>query len=444
MKPKQIRVFDGLRITTEHMDHLQGSFHSALQDMREILGLGKVFYGFRVIPKDAHTITVQPGLAFDFQKNRIVCDEPKSVEVTFKPEEDSQYVCLKYDQVEGGQVEGRFTLIWDNCSVLLRPTLPEPRENLIPIAKLIRSTEGEGVFQIIGLLPTEQAEESKEVPNGKTEFRDQEITEESEKNKSPEELGTPLKEKDSPASATEGVRVREGIENSPSEKSPSGRISWRLRVRQGIERLGADSEVSGILLEPLKKKLNGEDPSQSPELLFTLTEKEVMLDFPVSSLSCQTIISANYRLTEDHASLEVRPIEEKIPQEAKLELQSIAQGEVTFTDPQVTQYGLSKIQSYPSLRWENIERRPSLLTEFGIASLPLGLLLTKSENENLQFFVWIDKGEKPGFKIVCKLLWKGGVTGEMIQKLETQKLNFTWETLLAWKALGESPEKEDM
>ncbi len=444
MRPRQIRVFDGLRITTEHMDHLQGSFHSALQDIREILGLGKVYYGFKIIPRDAHTITVQPGLAFDFQGNRIVCDEPKDVEVVFKPEEDSQYVCIKYDQVEGGQVEGQFTLIWDNCSVLLRATLPESRENLIPIAKLIKLTEGEETFRILNLLPTEQTEVSKEVPNGKTESRDREITKESEKDKNPEEPGTPLKEKDSSASAAEGVMVREGVESSLSEKPPSGRISWGLRVRQGIERLGADFEVGSVLLEPLKKKLNGEDRFQSPELLFTLIEKEVLLDFPISSLSCQTLISANYRSLEDHALPEVQPTEAKTPSEVKSELQSTAQGEVTFIDSEVTQFGLSKIQYYPSFRWESIGGRLSLLTELGVASLPLGSLLTKSENEGLQFLVRIDKGEKPGFRIACKLLWKGGITEEIIQKLETQKLNFTWETLLAWKALGELPEKEDM
>ena len=40
MQPAQIRVFDGLRLTTEHLNHLQAALRSGVQDLREILGLG--------------------------------------------------------------------------------------------------------------------------------------------------------------------------------------------------------------------------------------------------------------------------------------------------------------------------------------------------------------------------------------------------------------------
>ena len=45
MRPGHLNVFDGLRMTTEHMNYLQGSFHSAVQDLRGILGLGLVHKG---------------------------------------------------------------------------------------------------------------------------------------------------------------------------------------------------------------------------------------------------------------------------------------------------------------------------------------------------------------------------------------------------------------
>ena len=120
MRPGQLRVFDGLRVTTEHVDHFQASLHSAIRDIREILGLGMVYAGFNVAATDAQTVTVQPGLAFDFQRNRVVLDERQTLEVTFSENQDTAFVCAKYDQIEGGETEGRTTLIWDSCALVVR------------------------------------------------------------------------------------------------------------------------------------------------------------------------------------------------------------------------------------------------------------------------------------------------------------------------------------
>src|SRR5262249_48619202 len=124
MRPGQIRVFDGLRVTTEHVDHFQASLHSAIQDLREILGLGMVYAGFNVAATDSRTVAVQPGLAFDLQRNRVVLDERQTLEVTLGESHDTAFVCAKYDQIEGGETEGRATLIWDSCSLVVRPGLP--------------------------------------------------------------------------------------------------------------------------------------------------------------------------------------------------------------------------------------------------------------------------------------------------------------------------------
>jgi hypothetical protein len=142
MRPGQIRVFDGLRVTTEHVDHFQASLHSAIQDIREILGLGIVHAGFEVAAGDGRTVTVQPGLAFDFQKNRVIADEPQQVEVSFGEQQDIAYVCAKYDQVEEGETEGRHTLIFDGCSIVVRGTLPGAADNLVVLAQVTRDAVG--------------------------------------------------------------------------------------------------------------------------------------------------------------------------------------------------------------------------------------------------------------------------------------------------------------
>lgn len=137
MRPGHLNVFDGLRMTTEHMNYLQGSFHSAVQDLRGILGLGIVHKGLEVVVEGSG-VTVQPGLAFDHQGNRIVLDMPITVELNFAPGETTKYVCVKYDQIEDGEVEGRFTLVWDSCGVVLLPELPDAADNLVPLARVDR------------------------------------------------------------------------------------------------------------------------------------------------------------------------------------------------------------------------------------------------------------------------------------------------------------------
>ena len=146
MRPGHLNVFDGLRITTEHMNYLQGSFHSAVQDLRGIIGLGNVYEGFAVTVA-GNTVTVGPGLAFDHQKNRIVLDLPATVELNFAPDENTKYVCIKYDQIDDGEVEGRFTLVWDSCSVELTSELPQPADNLVAVARIDRAGNN-GTFEV--------------------------------------------------------------------------------------------------------------------------------------------------------------------------------------------------------------------------------------------------------------------------------------------------------
>lgn len=137
MRPGHLNVFDGLRMTTEHMNYLQGSFHSAVQDLRGILGLGIVHKGLDV-KVEGNSVTVGPGLAFDYQGNRIVVDQELTVELNFAAGETTKYVCVKYDQIEDGEVEGRFTLVWDSAGVELQSSLPDPADNLVVVARVDR------------------------------------------------------------------------------------------------------------------------------------------------------------------------------------------------------------------------------------------------------------------------------------------------------------------
>ena len=142
MKPSQIRVFDGLRLTTDHVNHLQGAFASGCEDFRQILGLGKPQSGLEVSVQDDGSVTIQPGVAFDFQKNRLACDNPLQLPLNFGRQDQAKFVCLKYEQVEDGVVEGHPTMIWDSCSAVVRDSPPDPKENLVALAIIVRDAEG--------------------------------------------------------------------------------------------------------------------------------------------------------------------------------------------------------------------------------------------------------------------------------------------------------------
>lgn len=169
MRPGHLNVFDGLRMTTEHMNYLQGSFHSAVQDLRGILGLGVVHKGLDVVVEGG-AVTVQPGLAFDHQGNRIVLDMPVTVEMNFAPGEDTKYVCVKYDQIEDGEVEGRFTLVWDSCGVVLLPALPDEADNLVPLARVNR-VGGNGLVEARKITSEQSAKSPAEADSPARTFR---------------------------------------------------------------------------------------------------------------------------------------------------------------------------------------------------------------------------------------------------------------------------------
>jgi hypothetical protein len=429
------------------VEHLQGSLHSALQDLREILGLGRVYSGFEVIPSDEQAITIQPGLAFDFEKNRIACDEPKTLEVAFAPEEETQYVCIKYDQVEDGQMEGQFTLIWDSCAILLRATLPEPKENLIPIAKLVKSVEAEKAFEIISLIQPEASEKPENFEMGKPEEAG--LAEGSESNEATGETEPDWETKASAeGAAMPDMEAESEVESlSALASQPETR---RLRVRQGVVRLapepGSSDYLSIILLEPLRRKLSSKESSNG-ELLFALAEKEVTLDFPISSLACQTIISGDYGMVEDGMASEAAAT---TAGNLRLSFQATAQGEATFSNDEKMQFGVSTMRFYPRSGPAGMSYCTAELTERGVAHLSSEALPKVSENENLgeawevlqhlQFLIMLHKTNDRGFKLICHLIWKGEITEEIIRKIATRKFDFKWETLVAWKALGESAE----
>ena len=165
------------------------------------------------------------------------------------------------------------------------------------------------------------------------------------------------------------------------------------------------------------------------------------LDFPVASVSLYTIINAGSESDKEATANGSLP--------AAIKCQMTAQGESTFENGAVSQYGVSTIRPCPPAGSDESPGPVSELTECGVAHLPLTALsqvqsqspeTPPSPLQHLQLLVRIDKATGAGFKVICNLLWKGEVTNETIQRIEDIRTSLTWETLVAWKAWGQPRE----
>lgn len=446
MRPSHIRVFDGLRVTTEHMNHLQGSFQSALQEIREALGVPKVYRGFTVTRDGDHQIIVHPGMAFDNQGNRVVFDEPKTLAVQFAPNEDTQLVCVQYDQIEDGQVEGRYTIIWDTCSVVLRATAPEASENVILIAKLIKS-ETRPPFEIIDLVsPQQKGHHSASGAKGSGSRNDIE-GQKHEKDDSTEKAGgKPPQEAAAGASPTDLTAAKgeagEKVSQTEQEMNPRPiEATARIQIQQGTlhmpSEVGAKYYLSGLLLEELQKTLGGRNAITGGELLIPLVAQPVDIPFRVSSASCYTLLNATVTVEKLATSGEQ-------PERKIFSCRTTAHGESTFTSDQLSQFALSASHLLASTLTPAGLDPITGLTELSIAQLPFEMFSKADVIDSIRALfnslfltLRVDPSERDGFKVTSCLVWKGEVDATVIEALQQHNTSFTWEAIIGWKAIGE-------
>jgi hypothetical protein len=469
MRPGQLRVFDGLRLTTEHLNHLQEALRSGVQDLREVLGLGVVYRGCEVSAAGDSAVTVQPGLAFDWQKNRLVFDEPKTVPVVFEPDTATQFLCLKYEQIEDGKVEEHFTLLWDSCSVIVRASLPAAQDNLVVLARLDKTADNH--FTITDLTrpaeagpaapgagesaapdeteasatPTNGTGSESDEPGGNPPTPETESSPETPEATSPTTAG---------GSATPAATT--GTPASAEEETPAPLLPRSWSIHQDIERLtgaqGTGIDLGDLLIGPLRNKLATPN-NAAAEVRFSLFDQDVAVSFPVLSLSCQTGLAVTVNLVVD-TTLPVAaeapagpptpdtitvPVSGPSP---SLQVHTTAHGEVTFIAEKIAQFGVSTSQLCTGeqgvLQWT------SALTERGIAHVVLGGSGGKPPApgtleevwQHLQLVLRVEQGVTNGFKLVCNLVWNGGVSEDSIKALQTYKPTLTWNGFLAWKALG--------
>jgi hypothetical protein len=460
MKPGHIRVFDGLRITTEHMEHLQNSFHSAVQDLRQILGLGLVHTGFEVTPDGDSGIVIMPGIAFDFQKNRVVSDVPKKQPISLDAETVPQYVCLQYSQVEDNLVEGKPTLVWDSCSIIIQARLPGPDQNLLPIARL--DLDEQGKLQITRLpesnqeAPADELDQQsvaeEEVPGMAEDSHPAETSETTAANPRPvAEAKVASVEDAQPA----GSEQPEGDDMPPAAPFSSS-SSTHFIIRQGILRpadgLSGRHYVASSLLEPVRQILlhsNGAGGNNANTRLFVpLIDKDIPFQFPVASLTVQAVMNGSLELNPAQISAAVgpeqaRPLTNNFQVVAQAEATPCTEASTPGTRGPLIQSGLSRI----SMNLESEIGSLVRLTEGWILEFPFQAALQSLTEESLRtdwdplrhisLLMSLKEGEGQNLKLSLSFVWEGGVDEASVKWLETHPAQFSWEAHVAWKAMSE-------
>jgi hypothetical protein len=433
MKPSQIRVFDGLRITTDHVNHLQGAFYSGLEDFREILGLGKAHVGLEVAAQGDDSISIQPGLAFDFEKNRLPIDAPQTLKLDFAAPDDVKYVCLKHVQVNETGVETPTapagaavypTMIWDSSTIVVRPAAPDPKENLVILARVAKGADGK-----LQVCPAERGYRHKEAYEHKEPLLSE-----------PPPSGSGSMPGSIPPATRPDTPAPPAPEPAPPAPQPAAEpsstplISPIFQVRQGVVQLASDPGANLVLKTVLAPALRQKMGADAIALSFTLASADLNPDIAVAGFSTHCLLSAdlNFPAAADTAGKDFR-------------LQSATSGEATAGTGAIAQFGVCTIQvspmpAQPGLLWSATD-----FTGRGLAQFAFGQWLDAPETARppltaeifsaLDLMVHLDRAAN-GFQLALILLWNGKASDESIRTLETQDIGFTWTLNFGWKAIG--------
>src|SRR5258706_131905 len=74
------QFLDGLRVTADHMQHMQDRLREAVVDLRRTVGLGRIAWGLHVETNNG-AVSIQPGVAFAPSGVRLNIDAPASVNI---------------------------------------------------------------------------------------------------------------------------------------------------------------------------------------------------------------------------------------------------------------------------------------------------------------------------------------------------------------------------
>jgi hypothetical protein len=130
---------DGLRVTAQHLNHLEESAQQAVGDLRRVLGLAHIGYGFRIqVADDGQSATLSPGLGFTASGARVTLDEGAALTI---PDGDGPFSVA----LAAGSHDDPTTRVGDTGTIIFADTVvsvaaePPPDPDSLVVGTIQRS-----------------------------------------------------------------------------------------------------------------------------------------------------------------------------------------------------------------------------------------------------------------------------------------------------------------
>jgi len=127
----------GMRVSREHLDHLQDVLHEAIRGLRETGGSGRIVFGLRVTAVEADGVKVEPGYAVDGSGRPISLTAETPVAVDWG-DAATCHLAIRHALRSGGLVRGVPTLLFDDAAIDVRRDGPPYDDGALPFARLDR------------------------------------------------------------------------------------------------------------------------------------------------------------------------------------------------------------------------------------------------------------------------------------------------------------------
>ncbi len=149
---------DGLRVTADHLIHLQDRLREGILDLRRSVGLGRISWGLRVqAGESAGTVTLTPGVAFSPSGVRLSLDSPLALSLPDGPGPFRVLLRASNSDREALRVDSVPTLILLATAATIEPQAgPDPGPDALAVARLSRDgaaltiTQEDGLFAATG------------------------------------------------------------------------------------------------------------------------------------------------------------------------------------------------------------------------------------------------------------------------------------------------------
>lgn len=141
------RFQDRMRVSREHLDHLQDVLLGAVAEARESGGLGRVSHGLRVEATSGGDVVIGPGAAVDARGRLLLSPEPVELAPEWG-EATRLHVVARHVLRAEGLVKGVPTLLHDDLAFETRAAAPPYEDDAVVFARLERGDPEPRVTQL--------------------------------------------------------------------------------------------------------------------------------------------------------------------------------------------------------------------------------------------------------------------------------------------------------